>query len=302
MTTEFGCIAVFNRRLHTLIAAIALVVITLVSLGESKALAHGRTGPIIKAPLQPVVLMFGGFASCPTGRHTPKTMHLYKVAKDVVADIDQLHSRPAHYLLACYGRSNSVFRFYSSLHGSRLFRSHRLQDMESALQQIASKAGSNNAFYIIGHSYGGWTAMKMAAALPKSAKVRRLITLDPISRRECSPIRFVNAFLRAHLRGGNTEPGCTRAPRDLMALGKVIRAKTQEWHNYYQKTFAHLHSDVIKAAHRNFKVSWGNWGPARFREHIMFDRSASFFNRLRIDIRRDYRRLLAREAPVGSYF
>ena len=301
MTARFGCIVAFNHRLRNSLVAFSFLATTF-SLTDGSAIAHGRRAPIAATPLQPVVLMFGGFASCPTGKHTPKTMHLYKVAKSVLNDINQLYTRPAHYLLACYGRSNLTFRFYSSVHGSRLYRSHRLHDMEKALGHIAAKAGTNNAFYIIGHSYGGWTAMKMAAALPTTAKIRRLITLDPISRKECSPIRFVNAFLRTHIRGGKTEPGCTRAPRDLAALGKIIRAKTHEWHNYYQKRFADLHSDVIKDAHRNFKVSWGTWGPARFREHILFDRSVSFFKRLRTDIRRDYSRLLTRESATERYF
>lgn len=99
--------------------------------------------------------------------------------------------------------------------------------------------------FVIGHSYGGWLAMKLVDAhssLDSSRdtdSVKALFTIDPISKNLCS----------------FTSPrGCFSAPEDFdtAARGR-IKDTTGIWVNPWQDTTVYLHSSAITQADRNPK-------------------------------------------------
>ena len=81
-----------------------------------------------------------------------------------------------------------------------------------------------------------------------------LVTLDPISKVDCTPDGFITAVLG----GGGNDPGCTRAPTDFGAAGLAqIAAKVPgKWQNFYQTDLAALHPGPIAQTTSNTKRSY----------------------------------------------
>ena len=125
---------------------------------------------------------------------------------------------------------------------------------------------------IIGHSYGGWTAMKLMLALDPSIKVHRLITLDPISRDNCSLQQFAKNAEAIIDNASSNSRGCSIAPEDFTATElAAIAAKTEKWVNYYQTTGIFLHSSAITgpAAVTNVEKRY-DINPKGFGPHVSF--------------------------------
>ena len=75
---------------------------------------------------------------------------------------------------------------------------------------------------VIGHSYGGWTAMH--SVLKISEPVQSLTTIDPISAVKCTPVAA---------RSGSEE--CKKFPSDLSEeMLKSVHEKTAFWTHYWQ--------------------------------------------------------------------
>ena len=103
--------------------------------------------------------------------------------------------------------------------------------------------------YIVGHSYGGWTSMKMATNVTADAEMAALITVDPISKQNCTPNTIINYV--------NSQPDsrCKEPPSDFGAeqIDEIAR-RTHFWLNVYQTDFAPLHSGPIFAAQNLLKT------------------------------------------------
>ena len=67
-------------------------------------------------------------------------------------------------------------------------------------------AAGTKSVYLIGHSYGGWSVMKLALMLLGDYKVEGLVTIDPISPLFCTPSRILSLL---------PDPGCQEAPTDV---------------------------------------------------------------------------------------
>lgn len=93
------------------------------------------------------------------------------------------------------------------------------EEMWADLNLFAVDRGPAN---IIGHSYGGWTAMH--SVLKISEDVQSLTTLDPISVPKCTP---------GAARNGSEE--CKKFPSDLSdELLHSVQEKTGIWSHYWQ--------------------------------------------------------------------
>jgi len=104
--------------------------------------------------------------------------------------------------------------------------------------EVPATQTTNTRVHVIGHSYGGWLAIKMAAKIIASGnEIDSLVTIDPISRDDCTYTNWTNCF---------------GAPIDLRdETLAMIQNKTGYWANYYQNTTYYLHSGRIKFADRN---------------------------------------------------
>ncbi len=121
---------------------------------------------------------------------------------------------------------------------------------------------SDISIHLVGHSYGGWTAMKIAKELELKNRfsIKNLVTIDPISRSECTPKKFteglpdveIKRIIEKMLSGytltaedtPTTNKGCLRAPSDL-GDAIAILARTSRWTNFYQENYPFLHSSSI---------------------------------------------------------
>jgi len=122
-----------------------------------------------------------------------------------------------------------------------------LDDLEPTLFKEAAdmiRATPNHDIYIIGHSYGGWTAMQLVLhlnALKESGdipdlNIAGLVTVDPISPEHCHP--EASTIL-------SNSAGCTSFPPDINGAKRAtIRDNVKWWRHYYQG-FIFLHSDAM---------------------------------------------------------
>lgn len=101
--------------------------------------------------------------------------------------------------------------------------------------------------FIIGHSHGGWLAMRLAEALKKPIKTGFLATLDPISFTECNASTYADALFNPWYAWSTTAP-CRRAPGDFTA-GDIQRIRANlngnQWKHWWQDHFVPLHSGEI---------------------------------------------------------
>ena len=140
-----------------------------------------------------------------------------------------------NYLISCYADTADV-HYYGNIDHEMLHHGSREQ-FRDAVQDYTQPGG---AIFLIGHSYGGWLAMKTVYELADNLEFTGLFTIDPISRKTCnyeSPL------------------GCISAPEDIIPFQRIkIRRNTSKWLNFYQSETWYLHSSHILQAHANFII------------------------------------------------
>jgi hypothetical protein len=191
------------------------------------------------AALTPVRIVIGGFASCGSFSRRARTIDLES------SDIQPL----------ARGATPNVTAWVQSCFdgNARLwFRSDRVTEMQSTTRDqlgpffafVRDAVGTGGAAHIIGHSHGGWLAMKTALDLAGPAPeghpaptLASLITVDPISATLCSR----DVFLRRPLR---TKLACMQAPGDFTQadLDAIGGAAVLGWKNFYQDVGLRLRS------------------------------------------------------------
>lgn len=144
----------------------------------------------------------------------------------------------------------------------------------SSLENMLADKGFKKAV-IIGHSFGGYTAMLAAKALSRQGspiKVTSLTTLDPISISTCN----VNAITQSITkRQGNL--GCNQAPATSLADPNISMdeiksmATKMTWLNLWQDADIYIHSSPINVPGiQNDEVVYGKENIDGIINHIMF--------------------------------
>ena len=118
----------------------------------------------------------------------------------------------------------------------------------SAIHQlIAQRTTADTAVFLIGHSHGGWLAMKATAGL---TNVWGLFSIEPISADECDVRDYLmNRSKRPIPRRQVIVAGCRQAPSDVSVA--AIQRATPNWFNYHldEREFrGDLHSSSIYGA------------------------------------------------------
>jgi hypothetical protein len=150
----------------------------------------------------------------------------------------------------------------------------RLQELLLSLEtQLASQNITRVA--VLGHSYGGYTAMLVAKALSTAGsrlKVTSLTTLDPISMDTCQPQNIIDALQQ------NAKPlGCNQAPSiglkdNYISPADIKRlAANIPWTNIWQGADIYLHSSPIAfPGVDNLEVVYNKDKPHGVANHVMF--------------------------------
>lgn len=141
-------------------------------------------------------------------------------------------------IFVCYEWLSPMMRFYDVRYQPVMTAIHEGQLDELVL----SRASGMARMVVIGHSHGGWRAIKLAASPYLAANLPlpiTLVSIDPVSRMTCLKLR---------------EPGCREAPSDL-SWDELRYLNTRvRWLNAYQDNGLLLKSSAIAAAHANIPV------------------------------------------------
>ncbi len=102
----------------------------------------------------------------------------------------------------------------------------------------------NHRLLLIGHSYGGWLSLKTTLHLHselESLPRLTLVTIDPISKVNCSPFKPF---------------GCSSSPTDISGDEyQAISGSSNPWLNFYQRQTPIVRGSAIEKASHNIEVS-----------------------------------------------
>jgi pimeloyl-ACP methyl ester carboxylesterase len=197
----------------------------------------------------PVLVFLGGYTSCKDPLQGFKSIDQTRAAKLMQTARTTFLSRgfpePA-YLIACqFNNQNSyIYKMSSS---SRVIRQSGIADLAKSLNALTASVESPEV-YFVGHSYGGWAAMKLAMTLDPQVKVGALVGVDAISSKNCLPSQFLDSLLKRPV------PGCTEAPSDITSIERInLAQKVRIWLNLYQLDSRLLHSGAIANAENSMR-------------------------------------------------
>ncbi len=214
------------------------------------------------------LLVLGGYTSC-DDPETPLDQAMTEIGGFLKANVKPESGETKLLFLSCYGTDPNKIHFswdHQPKHGA----APSVEEMAKFIN-TSLKGHHSVRIGLVGHSYGGWTAMKLAPLLDPQFKLHVMVTLDPISKVECTPQGFIDVLF-----SGIPQPGCVRAPRDISQpnLDKIKPAKP--WVNYYQTNYNLLHSSPIDQV-KNIQKSYT--GPD-FEPHLGFIRDPKLFQEI----------------------
>lgn len=201
----------------------------------------------------PVVVVLGGFWSCGFDRNKPVgeqwSLDAFKFAGASINRIAAQISKGVKGAIrpnigefySCYSVHPEKIIFVNNINSSKKMQ---IEDVDVMIAQLNSSLEKlrNPKVSIVGHSYGGWTAMKLALKLTPKATLSTLVTIDAISRPYCTPEMWLE-----NLKEGLEKSPCHQAPSEFTGdeIAKIAKRANGEWYNYYQTYAKSLHSSAI---------------------------------------------------------
>ncbi|MBM4252123.1 MAG: hypothetical protein FJ146_09145 [Deltaproteobacteria bacterium] len=187
--------------------------------------------------------IFGGYMSCSGDANSPfKDTWMQTYVTEVQQSLKTTGSPEVKYIMSCFKFDVAKVIFVTSDKPTEV-REDSIAQLFSAFE--ASVYNSPNASVsIAGHSYGGWLSLSLIDQVKTKFPVDALITLDPISRAQCTPPAVLNSIL-----DGQPNASCTRAPADFDATKlAAIKQRAKTWLNIYQTDATILHSGQLTGA------------------------------------------------------
>jgi hypothetical protein len=206
--------------------------------GYKKKLAH--LVPEGNSPEVPYYVILGGNHSCrralaSMGHESPYETPMYQNFERNLLDNFKVNFYPIHYLVSCYDKKRKIF--YATSQDPTTILPAAEQTIRDV---ILSETLPGQRIILVGHSYGGWLAMQLAADIAPQRPIVGLFTLDPISALQCTPKLL---------------DGCKQAPTDIgPQTQQAIAQSVGVWENFYQTQTKLLHSSAIPAASVNTLV------------------------------------------------
>lgn len=183
-----------------------------------------------------VFAIMGGNTSCGTdgnGQSSPYAMSLYGSFRAVADEVSAQRGEPIRYLISCHTSESTLI--YATSDAPDVIQRAPIEQTTALVKKMQ---GDDGKLYIAGHSYGGWLALQ--TALKIDTPVAGLISIDPISRVNCS---LANPF------------GCMQFPSDVTAAQRTtIANKTDRWVNFWQNQTAWLHATATPQADANLQL------------------------------------------------
>ncbi len=206
------------------------------------------------------ILFSGGWNSCnPDARRTD-------VYKRAIRFLDMRAKMGVYYnvVATCYKKLTDKVYVFSSRSKNKL-ASATHNELYRFLKNT-SQTTTSQTISFVGHSYGGWLAMKAATNLSNQLTINGLATLDPISVESCNILKAIRSpyqLIRAVYKG------CVRAPDDVNY--GLISLHVDWWDNFYQDNSRLLHSSAIDKANNHFLDYSYNRVLSPFKAHMAVD-------------------------------
>jgi pimeloyl-ACP methyl ester carboxylesterase len=205
-------------------------------------------------------IVMAGNSSCHQvdgARHSPRGASLYREFSALIEGLQQSRSIRSHYIVTCYSLQSQLYVANSDTpEDSEAIEERALPDYIRSFHE----AHGDGRLLWIGHSYGGWLAMKTLLSLQDAAQPLprpALFTIDPISRRHSSPTRWL---------------GCSSAPTDISESEYLqIGTSVEQWVNFFQRRTPVVRSSAVKGAQSNIEVRAG---------HMSIDNDPSVWGRI----------------------
>ena len=197
-----------------------------------------------------VYALLGGYLSCKNDKNNAPTLEGSRMAlilSDLMAELKSAGKEDPVSLVSCYSWDATNITYSLSSDPTKTVTS-TVDEMIANFNSVL--AGTKRPkLYMVGHSYGGWTSMKIASTLTAINKMASLITVDPISKVNCTPNTIINYAT------SKPDDRCKEAPTDFAAQQiEDIASRTNLWLNVYQNDFEALHSGPIAAAQNLLKT------------------------------------------------
>lgn len=205
-------------------------------------IAYANASKSVASTSKALFVILGGWNSCSMGGFFDSGAEFLK------AELKRGVSY--RFIASCYAKLDDAVYYISSENVTDLIATTP-QKFSATVNYKAEFTATKN-IYALGHSYGGWLAMNLARYLPHSAMLKGLVTLDPISKINCTPTQLFGSYMRSQL-----EPwphaGCVEAPSDFTASERAsISSRAGFWQNFYQNASVYLHSSNIVGAKNYF--------------------------------------------------
>lgn len=198
--------------------------------------------------LPTLYVVFGGNGTCITQIQSSRFRGLWEnrffFSFEVeIVDAGRVNAQ-SEILFFCFENLSDKMYFYSSKEPDK---SMRPIDQSEVGQIVRARIPNYNYTNILGHSYGGWRALKLASEVAGTSAPGKisLVTVDPISKTLCTqPV----------------SPACRQAPQDITLEEGQLLSKRVRWLNYYQIAQVGLGSGPIPYAQGNTEVSATHFG------------------------------------------
>lgn len=189
------------------------------------------------------VVIMGGFSSCIPGSFAGGLFRRAYAMLKVKAEAGEYF----RYFVSCFMQTSGSVFYYTSSDADRV---HRIA--ATNVSRIIAGGAADTPIYFIGHSWGGWLALKSVLGLSHALSVSGLATIDPISPSYCNAPVMVKAYLRSMF-SFRPDPGCTQAPQDIdRSHLAAIAVRTQWWYHFYQDNSGFLHSSPMRNAENHY--------------------------------------------------
>jgi pimeloyl-ACP methyl ester carboxylesterase len=171
-----------------------------------------------------------------TGENRPNETEFFSRGMKVLNSLGDIHGSDPFMIASCYD-GNTKLVSSSSSDGWQ----SRQVDEAAFIEDVHEQMHTASHIFIMGHSYGGWLAMKLLENWDGDPGVVDTVdTIDPISKVNCTISRPV---------------GCTSFPQDVKQPQRVRIAEASKiWVNTWQNNTFYLHSSPIKEADVNREV------------------------------------------------
>lgn len=230
----------------------------------------------VPASAKQVLILLGGFGSCGSdernkatpisGLGAPGSMN--KIRETLISAFE---GKPDRVFSTCYAVEYNAQMKLPEIGAYNLFMVDSANPTvveklppEAMLNKIIGKLSEPELqkaqVHVVGHSYGGWSAMKLLQqtvqkfklATEQPFQIKTFVTLDPVSKTECYPkVIFDHVIALQKDSKGQPLPqdltpvGCRRAPVEFNSDLKAMSCRVAVWKNYYQENSGILASSAI---------------------------------------------------------